>query len=512
MKSRKNRVFIFDTTLRDGEQAPGFSMNTDEKLRFAKQLEKLGVDIIEAGFPVASEGDFAAVQRIAGEIKKSQVAALARTSLGDIDRAWDAIKDAVFPRIHTFISTSDIHIKHMLKMTKSQVLKESCNAVKYACGFTGNVEFSAQDATRTDRKYLCEIVEAVIEAGATTVNIPDTVGYAMPDEFGELIAYLFDNVGNIKKAVISVHSHDDLGVAVATSISGLKAGARQVECTINGIGERAGNASLEEVVMALETRRDILGLHTNIKTKHIYHSSRLLTDITGVQVQPNKAIVGANAFAHEAGIHQDGLIKERMTYEIMTPETVGVSDTNIILGKHSGRHAIRERLKKLGFNLAREEVDTVFKRFKELADIKKEIFDEDIEAIIAEDIFRKPDKYKLLYLSVVSGNAAIPTATVQMEIDGEMVQEAYFGVGPIDATFATIKKITGAEYTLVKYLVHAITEGTDAQGVVTVQLRYRERIVSGRGSDSDVLVASAKAYINALNRIASFQTRDDAGQ
>lgn len=512
MKSRKNRVFIFDTTLRDGEQAPGFSMNTDEKLRFAKQLEKLGVDIIEAGFPVASEGDFAAVQQIAGEIKKAQVAALARTSLGDIDRAWDAIKDAAFPRIHTFISTSDIHIKHMLKMTKSQVLKESCIAVKHACGFTGNVEFSAQDATRTDRKYLCEIVEAVIDAGATTVNIPDTVGYAMPDEFGELIAYLFDNVGNIKKAVISVHSHDDLGVAVATSLSGLKAGARQVECTINGIGERAGNASLEEVVMALETRKDILGLHTNIKTKHIYHSSRLLTDITGVQVQPNKAIVGANAFAHEAGIHQDGLIKERMTYEIMTPETVGVSDTNIILGKHSGRHAIRERLKKLGFNLAREEVDTVFKRFKELADIKKEIFDEDIEAIIAEDIFRKPDKYKLLYLSVVSGNAAIPTATVQMEINGEIAQEAYFGVGPVDATFATIKKITGAEYTLVKYLVHAITEGTDAQGVVTVQLRYSERIVSGMGSDPDVLVASAKAYINALNRIESFQTRDDAGQ
>ncbi|MCD6487291.1 MAG: 2-isopropylmalate synthase [Syntrophobacterales bacterium] len=512
MKSRKNRVFIFDTTLRDGEQAPGFSMNTDEKLRFAKQLEKLGVDIIEAGFPVASEGDFAAVQRIAGEIKKSQVAALARTSLGDIDRAWGAISAATFPRIHTFISTSDIHIKHMLKMTKAQVLKESCTAVKHACGFTGNVEFSAQDATRTDRKYLCEIVEGVIDAGATTVNIPDTVGYAMPDEFGELIAYLFDNVGNIKKAIISVHSHDDLGVAVATSISGLKAGARQVECTINGIGERAGNASLEEVVMALETRKDILGLHTNIKTKHIYHSSRLLTDITGVQVQPNKAIVGANAFAHEAGIHQDGLIKERMTYEIMTPETVGVSDTNIVLGKHSGRHAIREHLKKMGFNLAREEVDTVFKRFKELADIKKEIFDEDIEAIIAEDVFRKPDKYKLLYLSVVSGNAAIPTATVQMEINGEIVQEAYFGVGPIDATFATIKKITGAEYTLVKYLVHAITEGTDAQGVVTVQLRYGERIVSGRGSDSDVLVASAKAYINALNRIESFQTRDNAGQ
>jgi len=510
MKSRKNKVFIFDTTLRDGEQSPGFSMNTDEKLRFARQLEKLGVDIIEAGFPIASEGDFAAVQRVAGEINKSQVAALARTSLEDIDRAWEAISAAAFPRIHTFISTSDIHIQHMLKMTKSQVLKESCAAVKHACSFTENVEFSAQDATRTDRKYLSEIVEAVIDAGATTVNIPDTVGYAMPDEFGELIAYLFDTVANIQKAVISVHSHNDLGVAVATSLAGLKAGARQVECTINGIGERAGNASLEEVVMALETRKDILGLHTNINTNQIYHSSRLLTDITGVQVQPNKAIVGANAFAHEAGIHQDGLIKERMTYEIMTPETVGVTEANIILGKHSGRHAIREHLKKMGFDLSREEVDTVFKRFKELADIKKEIFDEDLEAIIAEDVFRKPDKYKLLYLSVVSGNAAIPTATVQMEINDQVVQEAYFGVGPVDATFATIKKITGAEYTLIKYLVHAITEGTDAQGVVTVQLRYGKRIVSGRGSDSDVLVASAKAYINALNRIESFQTREGA--
>ncbi|MBW2674535.1 MAG: 2-isopropylmalate synthase [Deltaproteobacteria bacterium] len=505
MKSERDRVFIFDTTLRDGEQSPGFSMNSDEKLRFARQLEKLGVDIIEAGFPVASEGDFESVQRIAGEIKKSQVAALARTSPGDIDRAWDAVRDAAFPRIHTFISTSDIHIKHMLKMTREQVLKEARSAVKHACSLTGNVEFSAQDATRTDRKYLCEIVEAVIDAGATTVNIPDTVGYAMPDEFGELIAYLFDNVGNIKNAVISVHSHDDLGVAVATSISGLKAGARQVECTINGIGERAGNASLEEVVMALETRRDILGLHTNINTRQIYHSSRLLSDITGVQVQPNKAIVGANAFAHESGIHQAGLIRDKMTYEIMTPEAVGVPDTNIVLGKHSGRNAIREHLKKMGFDLARKEVDIVFKRFKELADIKKEMFDEDIEAIIAEDIFRRPDKYKLLYLNVVSGNAAIPTATVQMEINGEVMQEAYFGVGPVDATFATIRKITDTNHRLVKYLVHAVTEGTDAQGVVTVQLRHKKRIISGRGSDPDVLVASAKAYINALNRIESFQ-------
>jgi 2-isopropylmalate synthase len=500
-----DRVFIFDTTLRDGEQAPGFSMNPGEKLRFAKQLERLGVDIIEAGFPIASEGDFESVRQIAGAIKKSQVAGLCRTNLGDIDRAWEAIKEAALPRIHTFISTSDIHLNYMLRMTKAQVMKEARAGVKHARSLTENVEFSAQDATRTDRKYLAEIVEAVIDEGASTVNIPDTVGYAMPDEFGELIAYLFDTVGNIHKAVISVHTHDDLGVAVATSLAGLKAGARQVECAVNGIGERAGNASLEEVVMALETRKDILGLHTNIRTRHIYPTSRLLAEITGVEVQPNKAIVGVNAFAHESGIHQDGLIKEKITYEIMTPETVGVSDTNIVLGKHSGRAAIRDRLKTMGFELAKEDVDTVFKRFKELADIKKEMFDEDLEAIIAEDVFRRAEKYKLLYLSVVSGNVAIPTATVQMEIDGEVVREAYFGVGPVDATFATIRKITGTNHRLVKYLVHAVTEGTDAQGVVTVQLRHKKRVVSGRGSDPDVLVASAKAYINALNRIESFQ-------
>ncbi len=505
MKSDKDRVFIFDTTLRDGEQAPGFSMNPGEKLRFAKQLERLGVDIIEAGFPIASEGDFESVRQIAAEIKRSQVAGLCRTNLGDIDRAWDAIKGAAMPRIHTFISTSDIHINHMLRMTKEKVLSEARKGVMHARGLTGNVEFSAQDATRTDRKYLAEIVEAVIEEGATTVNIPDTVGYSMPEEYGEMIAYLFDTVGNIHKAVISVHNHNDLGVAVATSLAGLKAGARQVECAVNGIGERAGNASLEEVVMALETRKDILGLHTAIKTKHLYPTSRLLAEITGVEVQPNKAIVGVNAFSHESGIHQDGMIKEKTTYEIMTPEAVGVSDTNLVLGKHSGRHAIRDRLKKMGFDLAKEDIDTVFKRFKELADIKKEMFDEDIEAIIAEDIFRRPERYKLLYLSVVSGNVAIPTATVQMEIDGEVIREAYFGVGPVDATFATIRKITGTNHRLVKYQVHAVTEGTDAQGVVTVQLRHKKRIVSGRGSDPDVLVASARAYINALNRIESFQ-------
>ena len=505
MKSDKNGVFIFDTTLRDGEQSPGFSMNLDEKIRFARQLERLGVDIIEAGFPVASEGDFASVQQIAREIRAPQIAALARTHLADIDRAWEAVKDAANPRIHTFISSSDIHLKYQLKKTREQVLKDARAAVEHACAYTKNVEFSAMDATRTDKSYLCEIVEAAIAAGATTVNIPDTVGYTMPDEFGELIAHLFRKVKNISDAVISVHCHNDLGMAVANSLSALKRGARQVECAVNGIGERAGNASLEEVVMALETRKDLFGLHTNIKTEHIYHSSRLLTDITGIPVQPNKAIVGVNAFAHESGIHQDGLIKEKTTYEIMTPQLVGVSDTHIVLGKHSGRHAIKEHIKRMGYNLTDEEIDKVFARFKELADIKKEIFDEDIEAIISDDVFRKPDKYKLIYLNVVSGNAAIPTATVQMEVDGEVIQDAGFGAGPVDATISAIRKITKTSHYLLRYAVNAITGGTDAQGIVTVQLRYNERSVAGRGADPDVLVASAKAYINALNRLESLK-------
>ncbi|MBN2568598.1 MAG: 2-isopropylmalate synthase [Deltaproteobacteria bacterium] len=508
MKPKRDKVFIFDTTLRDGEQSPGFSMNIDEKLRFARRLEKLGVDIIEAGFPVASEGDFLSVQEIARKIRKPQIAALARISLADIDRAWESVKEAEYPRIHTFTSSSDIHIKYMLKKTRGEVLKEACKGVRHACGFTKNVEFSAQDAMRTDRDYLCDMVEAVIAEGATTVNIPDTVGYALPDEFGDLIAYIFDNVKNIDDAVISVHCHNDLGLAVANSLFAIKNGARQVECTINGIGERAGNASLEEIVMALRTRRDLMGLETNIKAENIYRTSRLLTDITGISVQPNKAIVGANAFAHESGIHQDGLIKEKLTYEIMTPQTVGVSDTHMVLGKHSGRHAIKERTNKIGYNLSSDDIDKVFKRFKELADVKKEIFDEDLEAIIADVLFRKTDTYKLLYISVVSGNAAIPTATVKMEVGGEIYQDAGFGVGPIDSTFAVIKKITGTNNPLLKYMVNAITGGTDAQGVVTVQLKYDGRIVTGRGTDPDIIVASAKAYINALNRLESLKEYD----
>jgi len=501
MESKKERVLIFDTTLRDGEQSPGASMNTDEKLRVAQQLERLGVDIIEAGFPVASEGDFLSVQQIARKIRGPQIAGLARANQNDIDRAWEAIKEAAHPRIHTFISTSDIHLKYQLKKTRDQVLKEAFTSVAHACSYTPNVEFSPMDATRTDWDYLCDIVEATIAAGATTVNIPDTVGYAMPDEFGNLIAYLFEKVKNIHQAIVSVHCHNDLGLAVANSLAAIQRGARQVECTINGIGERAGNTAMEEVVMALETRKNFFGFSTGIKTEYIYQSSRLLTHITGIQVQPNKAIVGANAFAHESGIHQDGLIKEKITYEIMTPQSVGIAGTHLVLGKHSGRHAISEHLKKMGYKLSADEVKRVFVRFKELADVKKEIFDEDLEAIIYDEVYRVDEKYKLIYLNVVSGNVAIPTATMQMEVNKEIVQDAGFGVGPVDATFAAIRKITKTNYHLMKYTVNAVTGGTDAQGETAVQLQFNDKSVVGRGADPDVIVASAKAYINALNRL-----------
>jgi 2-isopropylmalate synthase len=501
MQEAGERVFIFDTTLRDGEQSPGASMNPDEKLRIARQLEKMGVDIIEAGFPVASDGDFASVRQIAREVRGCQIAALARANAADIDRAWEAISGAAAPRIHTFISSSDIHLKYQLRKTRAEVLKEAVAAVAHACNYTKNVEFSPMDATRSDREYLCEMVEAVIAAGATTVNIPDTVGYAVPKEFGGLIAMLFSRVPNIRQAVISVHCHNDLGLATANALAAVTNGARQVECTINGIGERAGNSAMEEVVMAIKTRKDLYGLHTAIKTEYIHQASRLLTQITGIIVQPNKAIVGANAFAHESGIHQDGLIKEKTTYEIMTPQSVGISDTHIVLGKHSGRHAISDRLKKMEYALTEEEINKIFVRFKELADIKKEVFDEDLEAIVYEESSRHEEKYRFLYLNVVSGNAAVPTATMQMEVDGRMVQEAGFGVGPVDATFAAIRKITKTNYPLLKFAVNAITGGTDAQGEVTVQLKFNGRSAVGRGAHPDILVASAKAYINALNRL-----------
>jgi len=500
-KAKKDRVFIFDTTLRDGEQSPGASMNPDEKMMIARQLEALGVDVIEAGFPVASEGDFAAVRQIAREIRGAQIAGLARANVEDIDRVWEAIADAAQPRIHTFISTSDIHLQYQLHKTREEVLADARTAVARACRYTENVEFSAMDATRTDWDYLCQIVEAVIEEGATTVNIPDTVGYTIPDEFGRLVAYLFKKVKNIQRATVSVHCHNDLGLAVANSLAAVQNGARQVECTINGIGERAGNTAMEEIVMAIKTRQDLFGVQMGIRTEKIYHTSKLLTQITGIPVQPNKAIVGTNAFAHESGIHQDGLIKEKSTYEIMKPESVGISETQIILGKHSGRHAVSEHLKKMGYKHSQEDLNKVFVRFKELADIKKEIFDEDLEAILYEEVFRAKDKYRLVSLTVLSGNVAIPTATMELQADQEVLREAGFGVGPIDATFSALRKITKTDYPLVRYAVDAITKGSDAQGEATVQLGYNGYTVVGRGSHNDIIVASAMAYINALNRL-----------
>jgi 2-isopropylmalate synthase len=494
-------IKIFDTTLRDGEQSPGATMNVAEKLRVAEQLEKLNVDIIEAGFPISSEGDFEAVKAISQAIKRSEVAALARTNPKDIDRAWEAVKRARHPRLHVFISTSDIHLKHQLGKTKEEVIRLAGRSVARAKKHIPNVEFSAMDAARTDIEFLIAVCEAAIRAGATTVNIPDTVGYAIPSEFGNLIRTLRQRVRGIEKVVLSVHCHDDLGLAVANSIVAIQNGARQVECTINGIGERAGNTSLEEVAMAISTRRDLLPYQTRLHLNQIYTTSRLVSKMTGMVVQPNKAVVGANAFAHESGIHQDGVLKEKLTYEIMTPETVGILKSSIVLGKLSGRHAFRERLKELGFRLSESDLELAFNQFKQLADKKREIFDEDIESIVVEEILRVPHRYKLVYINVVAGNVTVPTATVQMEVDGHLLQEAGFGDGPVDATFKTIKKITRTKSKLLQFAINAITSGTEALGEVTVKLEEKGYTVIGQGADTDVIVASAKAYINALNKI-----------
>jgi len=495
------QVFIFDTTLRDGEQSPGNTMNTQEKLRVARQLELLGVDIIEAGFPIASEGDFDAVKQIAKLIKHCQVAGLARANDEDIDRAWKAIKVAAQPRIHTFISTSDIHLKHQFKKTRDEVLVIAVDAVRRAKKYTDNVEFSAMDATRSDWDYLCKVVAEVIDAGATTVNIPDTVGYAVPHEFGELIAYIRKNVPNIDRAVISVHCHNDLGLATANSIAAIHNGARQVECTINGIGERAGNASLEEIAMTLRTRKANFTADTRIVSEKIYPTSRLITSITGVPVQPNKAIVGANAFAHESGIHQDGLLKAKLTYEIMTPESVGIPKSSLVLGKHSGRHAFRDRIENLGYILDDKELNLAFKRFKTLSDMKKNVYDEDIEMIIMDEIYKTAERCKLVYLNVSCGNTTIPTATVKMEIDGNIVQDVGTGDGPVDATYKVIKRLVKTTSKLEKFSVNSITQDMDAQGEVFVKVSEKGLKAIGKGADTDIIVASAKAYINALNRL-----------
>lgn len=494
-------ITIFDTTLRDGEQAPGNSMNIEEKLRIAKHLQKMNVDVIEAGFPIASEGDFEAVKAVAQAIKGPQIAGLCRSSEKDIDRAWEALKFAGDRgRIHTFIATSDIHMKYKLQMEPAKVLASAVKAVKRAASYTPNVEFSCEDAVRTRLPFLAEVVEAVIDAGATTVNIPDTVGYTIPFEYFNIIKYLKDNVPNIDKAIISVHCHNDLGLSVANSIAAVQAGARQVECTINGIGERAGNCSLEEFVMALRTRHDILPFYTNVDTTQLTHASRLLTTITGIMVQPNKAIVGANAFAHEAGIHQHGMLMEKSTYEIMTPESVGLTSNSLVLGKHSGRHAFKQRLESLGHDLDDEKLNKAFERFKTLADLKKEVFDEDLDAIVAEEA-REEEKYKLGHITVTCGSFAVATATVQLEIEGVAVRTAELGDGPVDATLKAIKKLTKSKAKLMQYNVGAITSGTDAQGEVTVRVSEGNHTVVGKGSSTDIIEASAKAYVHALNRL-----------
>lgn len=496
-----NNIIFFDTTLRDGEQSPGATMNPAEKLRIAIQLEKLGVDVIEAGFPASSPGDFEAVKMISEKVRNVQIASIARTAKEDIDMAWETIKNAAHPRIHTFIATSDLHMEYKLQMTREQVLKSAVEAVRYAGTFTDNVQFSAEDGSRSDRDFVCRIFEAVIEAGATTVNLPDTVGYKLPEEYYELISYVRQHTPGINRAVLSAHCHNDLGMATANTLAGIKAGARQVEVTVNGIGERAGNTSLEEVAMSLYTRKDLLGMTSNINTEQIYPSSRLVTLVTGVVVQPNKAVVGANAFAHESGIHQDGVLKNPMTYEIMKPETVGLSSNRLVLGKHSGKHAFKNHLSELGYDLTSEEIKRLFKKFKELADKRKEIFDEDIEALMAEEILRASNIFQLEYLNVVSGTVTVPTATVKLRINDREVQSAGFGVGPIDATFNTIANMTNSKSKLVRFSITSITGGMDAQGEVTVRLTEDGLVALGKGSNSDIITASAKAYINGLNRL-----------
>ncbi len=494
-------IRIFDTTLRDGEQSPGASMNVEEKVTLAKQLARLGVDIIEAGFAIASPGDFEAIRRIGAEVEGPVICSLARAREGDIKRAWEALRDIPKRRLHTFHSTSDIHLKHQFKIDHAEALKRSVDMVKLSKSLIEDVEFSAMDATRTDAGYLCEVLEAVIEAGAGTVNIPDTVGYTTPEEFGRLIKTVKDRVRNIDKAVISVHCHNDLGMAVANSLAAVLNGAGQIECTVNGIGERAGNCSMEEVVMALKTRRDFYQADTKIHTDEIIRSSRLVTKITGIPVQPNKAIVGANAFAHESGIHQDGLLKERTTYEIMRPETVGLVKTNLVLGKHSGRHAFRDRLQEMGYDLSDDDLNRAFERFKRVADQKKEVFEEDLEAIVSDEVQHIKEVYALKHLRAESGTGLTPSATVEMIVEGKTMQQTGTGDGPVDAVYRTIAAITGTKSKLDAYLVKGITGGTDALGEVTVKVEEGGKKVAGHGADTDIIVASAKAYVNALNKL-----------
>ncbi|NLK08001.1 MAG: 2-isopropylmalate synthase [Firmicutes bacterium] len=496
-----SRIYIFDTTLRDGEQTPGVSLNVQEKLEIARQLARLNVDVIEAGFPVASPGDFAATAAIAEQIQGPKIAALARATAKDIETAAKALQQAKYPIIHTFVATSPIHMEYKLRKQPAEVLQMVEDAVKGARGFVDDVEFSAEDATRSDLVFLAEVVQTAVNAGATRINIPDTVGYTTPGEFRNLIHYLKNHVAGIDQVQLSVHCHNDLGMAVANSLAALEAGATQVECTINGLGERAGNASLEELVMALSTRQDYFAFRTGIVTEHISRTSRLVSALTGVPVQPNKAIVGANAFAHESGIHQDGFLKAPSTYEIMTPQSIGLHESRLVLGKHSGRHAFREKLKELGYNLTGTEMEQAFQRFIVLADKKKEVSDRDIDALLQEEIVAIPESLTLDYIHISSGNQTVPTATVRLT-QGEIgTAEAACGSGPIDAVYKAIDRASGISAKLESYALQAVTGGKDALGEVTVRIRGNGSTFIGRGTSTDIIEASAKAYVHALNKL-----------
>ncbi len=502
-----NRVIIFDTTLRDGEQCPGATMTLEEKLQVADLLDDMGVDVIEAGFPIASPGDFEAVSLIAERIKNATVAGLSRAAPGDIDRAGEAVKKAKRPRIHTFISTSPVHMKYKLQKEPEQVLEMVVNQVTRARNWVEDVEWSAEDGTRTEHDFLCRCVEAAIKAGATTINIPDTVGYTAPDEYRALFQMLRNRVPNADKAIFSVHCHNDLGMAVANSLAGLEGGARQIECTINGIGERAGNAALEEVIMAIKTRNDIFPYHNNIDTRMLTRASKLVSTVTSFPVQYNKAIVGRNAFAHESGIHQDGMLKNTQTYEIMTPESVGVKATSLVMGKHSGRNAFRDKLKQLGYTLSDNAFEDAFVRFKDLADQKKHVYDEDLEALVDEKLSNAEDRMKVLSLLVVAGTLGPQVATLTLEIDGVHKTVQSQGNGPVDAVFNAIKALIPHEAVLELYQVHAVTEGTDAQAEVSVRLQEGGMTFTGRAAHPDTLVSSAKAYLAALSKLTARQDR-----
>jgi 2-isopropylmalate synthase len=501
-----DRVLVFDTTLRDGEQSPGASMTISEKLMLAEQLERLRVDVIEAGFPISSDGDFESVRSIAEKIRSITIAGLARCSKGDIDRCWDAVRTAAKPRIHVFLATSDIHLKYKLKKSREEVLEDARQAVAYAKSLCPDVEFSAEDSTRSDLDYLCKVVEAVIEAGANVVNIPDTVGYTIPTEYAERIQYLRAHVPNIGRTTLSVHCHNDLGLAVANSLIAIQNGVRQVECTINGIGERAGNASLEEIAMALRTRKDLFGIETGINTQEIFTSSSMVTNLTGMMVQPNKAIVGRNAFAHEAGIHQDGVIKEKLTYEIMRPEDVGIKESKLVMGKHSGRHALKNKYKELGFNLSDAELEKAYTLLKKVADKKKEVFDEDLIVTVRDALRIAPVVYKVKNIQSIAGNQVIATATILLEREGKLMQDSATGDGPVDSVLKAVDRITGTEGKLIEYTVRSVTRGADAVGEVFMKVDFGKASFIGKAASLDIVDASARAYVDAVNKMMHYQT------